>query len=82
MRLDQAVISASKLRFLAGCGILMNDVFLGSAVDSRLRLLESGQLRIDSLRCKKFLYRGFHLRLRGLVAPSALVRLPNSFLCV
>jgi len=82
MRLDQAVISASKLRFLAGCSILVNDVLFGSAVDCRLRPFESGQLRIDSLRCKKLLDRGFHLRLGGLVAPSALVRLPNSFLCV
>lgn len=82
MRLDQIVISASKLRFPASSSILMNDVLLGSAVDCRLRPLESGQLHIGSLGCKKLLDRGFHLRLRGLVTPSAPVRLPDSFLCV
>lgn len=82
MRRDERIVRASKLRFLVSSGIIMNDIFLGRAIDHSLRLFHCRRFVFGSVGGHKLLYRRLHLRFGRPISSIALDCLPHCFLCV
>ena len=82
MRFCEIVISHGQLRFPAGCGILMNYMFLGHPVDHLLGMFHRRKFLFGVAGSEEPLNSCSHFRFICPVAPGTLGCLPNLFFSV